>query len=112
MLSADQIVEILDKILAGNLGEAETVKLRQALKMNENVPQQVLQDGKFITNIEQVQGGLVHVGDRTYYGSDAGAVKQVLCECGLIEDQLPGFETIKCKTPQTICPVLIHTKHQ
>jgi tetratricopeptide (TPR) repeat protein len=74
----DELIAILDSILSGRRDEEDIAKLRQSLSMAGSVLQLVSQDGKFNTNIGQITGGEIHLGDRIYQGADAEAIKEIL----------------------------------
>jgi len=74
----DELIAILDRILNGEWDEKDIAKLRQTLSMAGNVLQFVSQDGKFNTNVGQITGGEVHIGDRIYQDADAEAIKEIL----------------------------------
>lgn len=78
MANQDHLSEILDRILKGNQTEADIDQLRRSLKIVEGVLQLVSQDGEFNTNIGQITGGEVHIGDRTYYGADAEVIREII----------------------------------
>ncbi|MBD2459114.1 hypothetical protein H6G80_34330 [Nostoc sp. FACHB-87] len=80
MANHDHLSEILDRILKGNQTEADIEQLRRSLKIADGVVQSVTQTGKFNTNIGQITGGDVHLGDRIYQGTDAETLKKVLQE--------------------------------
>jgi hypothetical protein len=67
----DELIAILDRILNGKWDEKDIAKLRQSLSMVGSALQLVSQDGKFNTNIGQITGGEIHLGDRIYQGADA-----------------------------------------
>ncbi|MUG94448.1 SUMF1/EgtB/PvdO family nonheme iron enzyme [Scytonema sp. UIC 10036] len=75
----DELVAILDRILAGIRDEEEITLLRRSLKISGSTLQYVSQDGKFNTNIGQITGGEVHFGD-LYQGADAETIKAVFRE--------------------------------
>ncbi|MBE8969356.1 hypothetical protein IQ277_25000, partial [Nostocales cyanobacterium LEGE 12452] len=80
MANHDHLSEILDRILKGNQTEPDIEQLRRSLKLADGVVQSVSQTGKFNTNIGQITGGDVHLGDRIYQGTDAETLKKVLQE--------------------------------
>ncbi|MHC5779648.1 hypothetical protein, partial [Nostoc sp.] len=61
MNTPDELITIFDRILQGNYSQEEASILRQWLRMSEGLLQFVAQDGKFNTNIGQVQGGEIHI---------------------------------------------------
>ncbi len=78
MASHDELINILDRILSGRREEEDIAKLRQSLSMVGSALQLLSQDGKFNTNIGQITGGEIHLGDRIYQGADAEAIKEIL----------------------------------
>lgn len=78
MPNPDELIAILDRILNGSRDESEIAQLRQWLKVSGSTLQFVSQDGKLNTNIGQVQGGEIHIGDRIYQGADAETIKTVI----------------------------------
>ena len=78
MSSQDKLDLILERILVGDLSETDIEKLRKSLSLSGNVVQLVSQDGKFNTNIGEITGGEVHLGDKIYQGADAEAIKKIL----------------------------------
>ncbi|MHC5770401.1 MAG: NACHT domain-containing protein [Nostoc sp.] len=80
MNTPDELITIFDRILQGNYSQEEASILRQWLRMSEGLLQFVAQDGKFNTNIGQVQGGEIHIGDRNYQGIDAESIRAILQE--------------------------------
>jgi energy-coupling factor transporter ATP-binding protein EcfA2 len=77
MPNPDELIAILDRILNGSRDESEVAQLRQWLKVSGTTLQFVSQDGKFNTNIGQVQGGEIHIGDRIYQ-VDVEALRELL----------------------------------
>jgi HEAT repeat protein/energy-coupling factor transporter ATP-binding protein EcfA2 len=77
MLNPDELIAILDRILNGSQDESEIAELRQWLKVSDTKLQFVSQDGKFNTNIGQVQGGEIHIGDKIYQ-FDVEALRELL----------------------------------
>lgn len=77
MPTPDQLIAILERILDGSRDEREITTLRQWLKVSGSKLQLVSQDGKFNTNIGQVHGGEIHIGDRIYQ-FDIEALRQLL----------------------------------
>src|SRR4028119_1822523 len=77
MPNPDELIAILDRILNGSRDREEVAQLRQWLKVSGTTLQFVSQDGKFNTNIVQVQGGEIHIGDRIYQ-VDVEALRELL----------------------------------
>ncbi|MEG4286335.1 hypothetical protein QUB68_24710 [Microcoleus sp. A006_D1] len=74
MTILDELITIIDRILAaGSATESELAELRQVLSKAEQTMQQ---SGKYIVNIQQ--GEDIHIGDRTYQGADAEAIREAL----------------------------------
>jgi predicted NACHT family NTPase len=78
MTTPDELIAILDGILDGSCQEESVAMLRQWLKVHGSTLQWVSQDGKFNTNIGQVQGGEIHIGDRTYQGANAETIRDII----------------------------------
>lgn len=78
MFNRDDLINIFERICNGSQTKEDIAKLRQSLTVDGNVVQFVSQDGKFNTNIGQITGGEVHLGDRIYQGADAEAIKEAL----------------------------------
>ncbi|MBW4625025.1 MAG: formylglycine-generating enzyme family protein [Brasilonema octagenarum HA4186-MV1] len=76
MTIPDQLIAILERILDGNRDERDITLLRQWLKTSSG--QNLVQSGNYIVNI--AEGKEIHIGDRTYYGTDAKTIKAVLRE--------------------------------
>lgn len=77
MPTPDELIAILDRLLSGSRDDAEIALLRQWLKISGTTLQFVTQNGKFPTNIGQVQGGEIHIGDRIYQ-VDLEALRELL----------------------------------
>jgi energy-coupling factor transporter ATP-binding protein EcfA2 len=77
MPNSDELIAILDRILNGSRDKSEIFQLRQWLKVGDTTLQFVSQNGKFNTNIGQVQGGEIHIGDRIYQ-VDIEALRELL----------------------------------
>lgn len=77
MPNSDELIAIVERILNGSRDESEIAQLRQWLKVSGTTLQFVSQDGKFNTNIGQVQGGEIHIGDR-HYQFDLEALRELL----------------------------------
>lgn len=80
MDNRDHLGNILDRILNGSQTEEDIAQLERSLNMADGILQLVSQDGKFNTNIGQITGGDIHLGDRIYQGADAEAIKEILRE--------------------------------
>lgn len=78
MITPDELSAILERITQHQQTEQDLEMLRRSLRLADSVMQWVSQDGKFNTNVGQITGGEVHIGDRIYQGVDAEAIKQAL----------------------------------
>jgi Effector-associated domain 10 len=78
MTNPDELIAILDRIRDGSRDREEVAQLRQWLKVSGSTLQFVSQDGKFNTNIGQVQGGEIHIGDRTYVTWNDEAIQALI----------------------------------
>ena len=78
MTTPDELIAILDGILDGSCPKESVAMLHQWLRVQGNTLQWVSQDGKFNTNIGQVQGGEIHIGDRIYQGANAEAIRDII----------------------------------
>jgi serine/threonine-protein kinase len=96
MTQQDELIAILESILSGRRDEKDIAKLRQSLSMAGSVLQWISQDGKFNTNIGQITGGEVHIGDRIYQGADAETIRQ------LLQQVLVETAAIQKATPKNI----------
>ncbi|MBN4004862.1 SUMF1/EgtB/PvdO family nonheme iron enzyme [Nostoc sp. LPT] len=76
MTTPDELVAIFDRIRDGIQDERDILLLGQWLKNSNDY--NVLQLGKNIINI--ADGKDIHIGDRTYYNTDAASIKAVLRE--------------------------------
>ncbi|MEH2347389.1 MAG: SUMF1/EgtB/PvdO family nonheme iron enzyme [Nostoc sp.] len=76
MTTSDELVGIFDRIRDGIQDDKDILLLGQLLKNSNN--QKVLQVGKNIINI--ADGKDIHIGDRTYYNTDAQTIKAVIQE--------------------------------
>ncbi|MDX2241450.1 MAG: hypothetical protein NW224_12265 [Leptolyngbyaceae cyanobacterium bins.302] len=67
---------MLQRIAQKQQTEDDLEKLRSlgSLRLDGNVVQWVSQDGKFNTNVGQITGGEVHIGDRIYQTTDSEAI--------------------------------------
>ncbi|WP_254447079.1 hypothetical protein [Dolichospermum sp. UHCC 0259] len=72
MTEPSNLNEIIQRILNGNQTDADVESLRQWLNKSSI---QNLQVGKYNVNIGQGQD--IHIGDRTYQGLDAQAIREV-----------------------------------
>ena len=79
MTQQNELNAILNRILAGDRTEKDIAKLRQSLRVVDGTTVQYLsQDGRFNTNVGQVNGREIHIGDRIYQGIDAETILDVL----------------------------------
>ena len=78
MSNMNEISSIFKRILAGDYNEADIEELRKSFNLSGNVLQSLSQNGKFNTNIGQILGGEVHLGDKIYQGADAEAIRKIL----------------------------------
>jgi energy-coupling factor transporter ATP-binding protein EcfA2 len=133
MPNSDELIAILDRILNGSRDQSEIAQLRQWLKVGDTTLQFVSQNGKFNTNIGQVQGGEIHIGDRIYQ-VDIEALRELLQQPtiplpdidwhavsqAMLEDQLrlttnllTSGEGISYRTEQVYVPLgLVERKRQ
>jgi energy-coupling factor transporter ATP-binding protein EcfA2 len=132
MPNSDELIAILDRILNGSRDKSEIAELRQWLKVGDTTLQFVSQNGKFNTNIGQVQGGEIHIGDRIYQ-VDIEALRELLQPTtplpninwhvvseAMLEDQLrlttnllTSGEGISYRTEQVYVPLgLVERKRQ
>ena len=132
MPNSDELIAIVERILNGSRDESEVAQLRQWLKVSGTTLQFVSQDGKFNTNIGQVQGGEIHIGDRIYQfdlealrellqpttplpNIDWQAVSQAMLEeqLRLTTNPLTSGEGISYRTEQVYVPLgLVERKRQ
>jgi formylglycine-generating enzyme required for sulfatase activity len=89
MTTPDELVAIFDRIRDGIQDEKDILLLGQWLK-NSNA-QNVPQVGKNIINI--ADGKDIHIGDRTYYNTDAQTIKAVIQE--VLKDLIPSINLEK-----------------
>ena len=75
MTAPDKLIKILDRILDGSRDESDIALLRQSLQTDA---QNQIQLAKNIVNI--AEGRDIHIGDRTYYGTDAETIKTIIRE--------------------------------
>jgi hypothetical protein len=76
MTISDELITILNRILDESRDEKDIALLRQYIE-TVNAQSQV-QLAKNIVNANEIQG--LHIGDRTYYGTDAETIKIALRE--------------------------------
>ncbi|MEH2193684.1 MAG: SUMF1/EgtB/PvdO family nonheme iron enzyme [Nostoc sp.] len=76
MTTSDELVGIFDRIRDGIQDDKDILLLEEFLKNSNN--QKVLQVGNNIINI--ADGKDIHIGDRTYYNTDAQTIKAVIQE--------------------------------
>jgi Effector-associated domain 10/LGFP repeat len=80
MSTPDRLQAIFERI-ANHQQTAEDLDiLRQSLRQEGKVLQWVSQDGKFNTNVGEIVGGEVHLGDRIYHGTDAETIRLIVRE--------------------------------
>ncbi|MFN6563427.1 MAG: SUMF1/EgtB/PvdO family nonheme iron enzyme [Nostoc sp. ChiSLP01] len=89
MTIPDELVTIFDRIRDGIQNDGDILLLRQWLKNSDD--QHVLQIGKNIINI--ADGKDIHIGDRTYYNTDAQTIKAVIQE--VFKDLVPSINIEK-----------------
>jgi formylglycine-generating enzyme required for sulfatase activity len=89
MTTPDELVAIFDRIRDGIQDEKDILLLGQWLKNSND--RNVLQMGKNIINIADGQD--IHIGDRTYYNTDAQAIKAIFKE--LLKDLIPSINLEK-----------------
>ncbi|MHC5862609.1 NB-ARC domain-containing protein, partial [Nostoc sp.] len=78
MDNRDHLGNILDRILNGSQTEEDIAQLRRSLKIVDGMLQIVSQDGKFNTNIGQITGADIHIGDRVYQQWDEEAIEALV----------------------------------
>ena len=66
MMTPDELNAILERITQHQQTEQDLEMLRRSLRLADSVVQSVSQDGKFNTNVGQITGGEVHIGDHIY----------------------------------------------
>lgn len=78
MADSNHISRILDRIISSNCTEADIENLRQILNAGalRGSSQSLVQLGKYNINISE--GRDIQIGDHTYYGADAEAIKEAL----------------------------------
>jgi hypothetical protein len=77
MTIEDETNSILDRVARHQHTKADIIFLRQLINAGNN---DLAQLSKNIANIGQVHGGEFHIGDRTYYGTDAETIKAAVRE--------------------------------
>ncbi|MBC1237531.1 hypothetical protein [Nostoc sp. 2RC] len=80
MANQDNLSNIIERILNGSQTQDDIEQLRRSLKIVDGVLQSVSQNGKFNTNIGQIIGGDIHIGDRIYQGADAEIIRRIFQE--------------------------------
>lgn len=78
MMTPDELNPILERITQHQQTEQDLEMLRRSLRLADSVVQSVSQDGKFNTNVGEITGGEVHIGDRIFQGTDAEVIKEAL----------------------------------
>lgn len=86
MSTSEELIAILESLLAGNRNNQEIAQLRESLKMSGDTLQYISQDGRYVTNVGQVQGSNIQIGDRIYNQWNEEAI-QALVEA--IEKNIP-----------------------
>lgn len=76
MTTPHELITIFDRIIDGKKDKKDITLLRQWLENSNN--QNWMQSAKYIVNIPD--GKDVHIGDRTYYNTDAESIKAVIRE--------------------------------
>jgi adenylate cyclase len=79
-MTPEEFSTILERIAQNQQTDDDLEKLRSlgSLRLEGSVVQWVSQDGKFNTNVGQITGGEVHIGDRIYQGTDAEAIRSII----------------------------------
>jgi Effector-associated domain 10/LGFP repeat len=80
MTTPDRLQAIFERIANHQHTTEDVDELRRSLRQEGTVLQLVSQDGKFNTNVGQIVGGEVHIGDRTFDGANAEAIRQIIRE--------------------------------
>lgn len=78
MTPPDELNAILERIAQHQQTEQDLEMLRRSLRSVDGGLQWVSQDGKFNTNVEQISGGEIHIGDRIYQGIDANTIQTII----------------------------------
>jgi predicted NACHT family NTPase len=78
MMTPEALNAILERITQKQQTEQDMEVLRQSLRLAGDTVQWVSQDGKFNTNVGQITGGAVHIGDRIYQGASAEAIRDII----------------------------------
>ncbi len=86
MSTSEELIAILESLSASDRNNPEIAQLSNSLKMSGDMLQFVSQDGKYVTNVGQVQGSTIHIGDRIYNQWNEEAI-QALVEA--IEKNIP-----------------------
>jgi hypothetical protein len=74
----DNLSNIIERILNGSQTQDDIEQLGRSLKIVDGMLQIVSQDGKFNTNIGQITGGDIHIGDRVYQQWDEEAIEALV----------------------------------
>lgn len=80
MTTPEQLQAILERIASQQQTAMDLEILRRSLLQKGTMLQWVSQDGKFNTNVGELRDSEVHIGDRTYYGTDADMIRQIIRE--------------------------------
>lgn len=99
MADPNELITILDRILAGDRTEADITKLRQHLSVSS--AQNTVQLGKYNVKIEQGQD--IQIGDTIYKGADAETIRELLQDVlyQLLPDKLEPPAQV-CRYPHTL----------
>jgi len=78
MMTSEALNAILERITQKQHTEQDIEVLRRSLRLAGNTVQWVSQDGKFNTNVGEITGGAVHIGDCIYQGASAEAIRDII----------------------------------
>jgi len=78
MMTPEALDTILERITQKQQTEQDMEVLRRSLRLVGDTVQWVSQDGKFNTNVGEITGGTVHIGDRIYQGASAEAIRDII----------------------------------
>ena len=102
MINREELIAIIDRLLNGQQTPSDLEQLRQSLSLNDNVVQWVSQEGKFNTNIGQITGGEIHLGDRIYQGTDAQTLQKILTDTlKTLPNPNPGLTSFPHNLPRS-----------